>query len=599
MKKVLMGGAVAAAVIGLLAACSNQREMDVEVPSAVQGLEKTVHFTTRSMDTKAVFGEASGTTYPVYWSENDQALMISLNYEYAVMAGINSDETDSEGRITRASFDASFTGVDTKAPYRFYLVSPAEAFVWPSAEREAVSVYVKANQTPLSTSVDESAMVIVAKSNEYVEIPDKVEVDFSHITSYGRLTLTNLTVPEGASVTSVTLVCEDQPLSGSWYYKFADGNVEEKEGSNSIVLNTGNIDVAGGAPLWFACAPVGTSLAGKALTIKANLDNGTSLVRTITLHSTVDYQPGQVTTFSVSMKKAETVSNAVETSSTEDVYQLVSSMGSLSEGDEVIIVDSTSPTWAMTGTSSSSGLSPVAKDASNGFSLGSDGHIRLPSSSAVLRLYVKSINGSSISLWDGSTYYLGYSSGSGIGSSRYLSLSTTSRMWSLTFSNNAATLSLKNSSSFLSTTYYVRYSDDHFNISTSSASVAIYKKTSAATTVTVALSDDPVLAYSEYGAYLNGKDLLYNATSDQLSREYGNDGTLTFSILAPMEEQVVEFAGIPSSDITLGESFTLQFTFITGITTKIDQTFTVYVVKEEGHTLWLTDGSGNGFIVKR
>lgn len=97
---------------------------------------------------------------------------------------------------------------------------------------------------------------------------------------------------------------------------------------------------------------------------------------------------------------------------------------------------------------------------------------------------------------------------------------------------------------------------------------------------------------------MSGQNLVYNPTTDQTSREYGTDGKLTFSIVAPAEDQVVEFSGIPAN-AGLGDNFTLGIKYISGITTEINTSFPVYVVKEEGHTLWLSDGQGNGFIVKR
>jgi hypothetical protein len=261
----------------------------------------------------------------------------------------------------------------------------------------------------------------------------------------------------------------------------------------------------------------------------------------------------------------------------------------------VILVNAISPTYAMTATTSSSnGIAAVAKGTD--WTLGDDGHIRLGSSTTVLSLIVKSITGSSIVLWDGSSQYLRSASS---GSRRYLTLGTSSSTWTITISNGAATLSYKGSGGMGNTTYYVRYNNNYFSLSTSSKTVALYKKGTVESTVSVDLADDPVLEYAEYGAFMSGKNLIYNASTDQLSREYGSDGTLTFAILAKEEEQVVEFAGIPASDITLGDSFALRLTFISGITTEIDETYTVYVVKEEGHTLWLTDGNGNGFIVKR
>ena len=590
MNKVLKGAGVIA-VLCTLAACSNIQEINIQDPSAITEAEKTIHFTSSMADTKVAFDDSfennGNVFYPVFWTENDDAVMISLNYEYAVTAGVNVSETDETGRIKQVSFDASFSAVETVSPYRFYAVSPASALLWASADRSAVSVLVPANQTPTLKSVDENAMVIVSSSGSYETLPDNVDLKFTHITSYGKLVLKNLPVPDGANLTSVTLVCEEQPLTGSWYYKFGDGSIEKKEASSSIVLNTENIDVAGEDPIWFACAPVGKGLAGKALTIKANLDNGTSLVRTITLHSTVDYKANQVTSFSVNMAKAETVSNKVEASYSETVYLPVTAINSLAVDDEVIIVNSTTPTYAMTGTSSSSGLSPVAKDAATGFSLGNDGYVRLPSGSSVLILYVKTISNSSIVLRDGSNKYLASSSS---GFSRTLNLSTSSQTWTLSFTNGTAKLTASN--------YSVGFSSNIFNLSRN-GSVAIYKKGTVGTTISTDIFDDVVCNHSDYGAYLSGKNLVYDASTDQLSREYNSDGTLTFTILAPAEEQAVEFSGIPTSGITIGSSFTLQLTYSSGVTKELEKTYKVYVVKEEGHMLWLTDGAGNGFIVKR
>lgn len=577
------------AVLCILAAC-NEREVDNQDPIAVKKAEKTVHFRSGQVETKVAFDDAvdnnGRVTYPAFWTESDDAVMISLNYEYAVTAGVNVSKTDEEGRIEQVDFDASFSAVDTESPYHFYVVTPASALLWASAEREAASVHVLANQTPTAKSVDEKALILAGLSDSFYDLPDNVDINFKHVTSYGKMTLTNLAIPDGASLTSVTLVCEEQPLSGAWYYKFGDGSVEEKEASSSIVLNTDNIDVVGGDPVWFACAPVGTALAGKSLTIQANLDNGTDLVRTIKLHDNVDYISGRVTKFSVNMASAETVSRSVETE--EVVYQLVSSITGLAKGDEVIIVDSTSPAHAMTSTSSSSGLSATA----SGFTVGDDGYIRLSAGSSVLPLTVSSISGSSVVFSDGGSMYLAYASSSG--QSRYLSLSTSSTTWTVSISNGAASIFYRRNTS----TYYIRYSNNYFNVTTSSAQVAIYKKATVTTTSTVGLSDDPVCGYSDYGAYLSDQNLLYNASTDQLSREYESDGTLTFAILAPAENKVVEFSGIPSKTV-LGDGFTLHLTYISGVVTKVDRTFKVNVVKEEGHSLWLADGAGNGFIVKR
>ena len=190
------------------------------------------------------FQRPGRTVYPTFWSANDRQVEISLNYESGVAAGVNLEDETGEW----ASFDASFDGIDTGSPYTFYVVSPASAFVWPSKERGAVSVRILGSQTPTAASLDEDAQIIVAKSEEYSSIPENVDVTFSHITAYGRLTLKNLPVSDGVTVKAVQLVSEDKPFAGEWYYNFSDGSTSEKEASSSLMLNTEGIDVLGAIP---------------------------------------------------------------------------------------------------------------------------------------------------------------------------------------------------------------------------------------------------------------------------------------------------------------------------------------------------------------
>ena len=598
MKKISPLAAAAAATL-LAAGCTLQGVMEQTVDEAARAPRNvTIHFTTGEIATKTTFGDAvtddaGNVTYPTYWTENDKEVKISLNYEYAVSAGVNTETTDNQGNILRAAFDASFTDIDTQTPFKFYVVSPASALLWPSAERKAVSVFINAEQTPTAASIDEQAQVIVAQSASHQTLPSNVEVHFNHLTAYGKLTLKNVTVPDGASVTSVKLISDQQPLSGAWYYNFENQSMESKEASASLILHTDNIDLAND-PVWFACAPV--DMGGKPLRIYVNLDNGTALYREITLKSGVQFTSGGIYKFSVNMASAETVDDVISTSVDETVYQLVTSTSALAAGDEVIFVNSTSPTYAMTGNAASTvtnGLQAVAKDATSGFTLGSDGYIRLPASSAVAVLNIGTISNSSITFKNSSGQYLYMPSGSGAGSSRYLQFNSSSTAWAISISNGATTLSYNGGK----TPYYLRYSSSYFNVTNNRSTFAIYKKTTATTTGTVDMSNATILQYNEYGAYLSSQNLIYNSSTDQLSREYESDGTLTFAILAPAESAVVEFAGIPA-DAKLGDTFTLQVTYIHDITTELEASYTVAVVKEDGPTLWLSDGT-NGFIVKR
>jgi hypothetical protein len=106
-----------------------------------------------------------------------------------------------------------------------------------------------------------------------------------------------------------------------------------------------------------------------------------------------------------------------------------------------------------------------------------------------------------------------------------------------------------------------------------------------------------VLNYDVYGAYIPGSPLLYDAASDQLSREYQEDGTVTFAVLDPSQDAVLEFSGIPEQ-AAYQDVFTLTMRYHSKGNGDLDATYNVTVVKEEGAKLWLSDGQ-NGFIVKR
>ena len=106
-----------------------------------------------------------------------------------------------------------------------------------------------------------------------------------------------------------------------------------------------------------------------------------------------------------------------------------------------------------------------------------------------------------------------------------------------------------------------------------------------------------VLNHDVYGAYIPGNPLLYDAASDQLSREYQEDGTVTFSILDPLQDAFLLFSGIPER-AAYQDAFTLTVRYRSKGNADFEASYDVVVVKEEGARVWLSDGT-NGFIVKR
>lgn len=208
---------------------------------------------------------------------------------------------------------------------------------------------------------------------------------------------------------------------------------------------------------------------------------------------------------------------------------------------------------------------------------------------------VESKNFSSLTFGYGSKYLSNTTSGSG----HYAALSTSPKTFMVEISNGAASISYKSSSG--KTTYSYYCTNSFFKIFSSTSGVkknlAIYRKKIVSSTGGVDPDDDPVLGYTQYGAYLIDGRTVHIPGLTQLSREYGSEG-VTFAILFPSYNAVLEISGIPT-DAAKGDSFSIIPIKIEGRRKSILGTYEVTVVREEGPTLWLSDFKGNGFIVKR
>ena len=577
MKKTALW-ATLAVLAGSLVSCAQQEE-EALLPVREQGTR--VHFKAAPLQTKTAFAEPSVedgiATYPTLWTENDTQVAISLNFADAVNGAVQPSDD-----LTQATFDADFADADATAPYTFYVLSPASALQAVSPSRKALTVSVPSVQTPLAQSPDEAAQILVAQSEASDEMPEDVDVHFAHLTGYGRLTLKN--IPEGEEVTSVVLTSPDQPWSGTWYYNTADGTVEAKEASASITVKT---DAS--ADVWFACAPV--DMKGKTLKIAVKTATG-SYEREITLSGkNVDFSAGHVYKFSVNMESATFVENQKEV-----YYELVTDASSLKAGDEVIIAnvpDTKIPAYyAISTTQKTNNRSAVEVTVE-------DDKIYDPDPETVEIFSVEA--GSSNGTWSFKTHDGKYiACGTGNKSNQLLSNTGNNgySSWNVSISGGAATLKASQGSrSYMlynhSNTLFSCYNATTVNGTTTSL-VALYRKTEGET---VPGSDDPILEQDVFGAYLESGNILYTQGSQQLSREY-TGSTVTFAILDKAQNSVFEFAGIPAA-ATVGDTFTLTFNQLRGNKIISSQEYNVTVAGEEGAKLRLSDGAGNGFIVKR
>ena len=605
MKKALFFLSGILALLGVVSAC-NQAEQEQDPAKAVAEKVYPVHFVAGEIETRTQFGaaeESDGTTtFPTLWTDYDSQIAVSLNLNPAKGATVNPAQD-----YKSATFDADFSQSEVSAPYTFYALSPYSAYVGASSSRRGYHFSIPADQTPLASSCDEDAQIMVA-SQAVTSIEDFSHVDlhFSHVTAYGRMTLKNMNFPEGAQIVSIDLTAST-PFVGQYYYDFENDALEQDAPSRTVSIRPDHITIDAGtsSDIWFACAPA--DLGDGTFKVDVNTTAGV-LSRTVSVGAgKLAFQSGHISKFGVNMADAVFTPAA-------DRWVLVTDASTLAAGDEIIIASSATAgaAYALSTTQKDNyrERTPVsiAQDA--------DGQtvIQGPGVSVeVLTLVAGAYTGYFYLQETTSTTgrYLGASNST----SNYLHSNVASTAtnndnkgyynWSFSIANKIAYITTYSTVKKNGTKYkHLRHNDQSPRFSaylsskrnswdggTGSQSVYVYRKEAG-----VHVEDDPILQQEAFGAYLSGGNRVAGV-GDQLSREYLGDGTVTFAILSPATYTVAEFGGIPISPAK-GETFTLTYNLITG-RSQDEVDYDVTVVKVDGPKVWLSTGGGQGFIVKK
>ena len=556
MRKIVKTTLAALLALASLAGCRNVEQEAPETASV-----KTVRFHAGTDATRTAFAAPENGVYQTLWTENDSDVLLSLNYGKAETSAVT---PSADG--TTATFEASFDASTASAPYTFYAVSPASAARAISPSRSAWSVYIAADQKPLATSVDEAAQLLVAKSAASATLPAEVDLHFAHLTAYGRIALKNL--PLGDAVVRKAELVFGTPVVGEWYWA-EDGTLTSNGASHTITLDT---DASG--DLWFACAPVDVSGVTMKLCIFTSQGN---LEKEITFPEGRKFNSGKVVGFSVDMA-------GIGFTSTE-AFVPVTDASVLKEGDKVLIVNADGK-YAL-GEQITSGTAHRAQAAVTV----TDGRILDTGRATVLTVR----SGKTSGTWafhTGSGYLSSDSSGNVLKESSSQSSYTD---WKVSISNGRATVAAQKGSS-----PYIRYNESATRFScyrsaTSQKDIVLFRMASDGSGP---VADDPLTERSEYGCYLTGLERTYVKGSDQLLRSYA-DGILQFAILRVADnEQLVVYGFNP--DLAKGDKVLVMASWRKGLQELMqEQPFWLKVVKEDGSKVWLGDGSGQGFILKK
>lgn len=542
-----------------MAVFSCSREMEVEIPEPVQNNDPSawvVRFSATQTDTKAQFGEAENGAYPTLWTDNDTEVKLSLNY-----GGVKGAAVTPAGDKRTASFAATFDFTGLTAPYVFYSVSPSSAAKALSPSREAWKVTIPCTQTPSATSVDEAGIILAATSDAFSEVTDISEVNlyFNHLTAYGRLSLANLALESGETVSGVELTVTT-PIVGDWYWNTSGSTITDYGASSTLTINTTRT-----SDIWFACAPVDVSGEMMTVTVFTSLGYHEQLVE---FPSGRRFEAGRTAVFTVNMAGAD-----------------FTAAGSGSGGGDVVVL-------------SEEFDNSTTSDSSTEFSSS-----KFPNfSGSTSKAYTSQFGG----------VKLGSSSASGYITSKSLDLSSsfTVTLNVLRYNTDSGKVQVTVgdvTKEITPTTTDTAYSLD-FDAATSSSTVRIATSTKRAYIDNViitrhdggsgAAGPDPLLQESAYGCYLGtGLEWEYNPGEDQVTRSYDTNGVQTYTLIDPAEVEELEIVGYKKSYVK-GDSFTVSVQWRKGISTIHSKSYNVTLIKEEGPKVWLSDGT-HGVIIKK
>jgi hypothetical protein len=555
------------AVLAVMA-CSRVAEPEVPSEEAPSGPVR-IHFRADQVDTRARFGALENGAYPTLWTANDSEVKLSLNYGGAIPA-----EVTPSGDGRSATFDAEVDFGEVDGPYTFYSVSPASAASALSPSREAWKVSIPCEQAPTDDSADEAGILIAASSIPFTEAPagpTEVALHFDHLTAYGRLSFSNLEL-DGATVQSVELTATT-PFVGDWYWK-CEGSHEliDYGASSTLTLTTHRT-----TDIWFACAPV--DMSGQMMEVTVTTDRGI-YGHIVEFPSGRKFEAGRTAVFTVDMAGA----NYTPSPSGGSAFTLVTDASSLNEGDEVLIVYA------------AGNVAMGSKNASGNYrdqvSVSIDNDVIASAGEAtVLTLCAGSVAGT----WafrDGSVYLASASTGNSLKNSDSI---TGYASWTVSVeSDGKATLQAQEGAST-----YLRY-----NNSSNSERFSCYSGTNLPAPSLfrrsgMAASADPILSCRDYGAYLGtGQEWILDSGTDQVTRAYDANGVLTYTLIDADEVEELEITGYTKSK-TKGSRFTVSVHWRKGFATLLSTTYSVTLVKEEGPKVWLSDGTGHGFIIKK
>jgi uncharacterized protein YjdB len=276
---------------------------------SIEELDGRVHKVTFSAGeaeaTRTVFANSgSGTSLPVLWTSNEDVRIFPSTFANAIVAPV---VPSSDKKTARFVGDMTFSSTARSA---FYLLSPASAFGG-HVSGTTIKINVPSDQVPTTTSADEKAQVLVAKTPIYRPVPETITLNPTHFTAYIALRLTNITAA-GKNPTVEIAANTSIPLAGDVQYDFAEGTFTPVPGSTTNIVKA-TVPSASG-PCIIACLPAEIGNTSLLITVKGL--GTTTLRKTVMIPAGKNLRSGVIAAMTVDMNPSVAPTGVTVTPST-------------------------------------------------------------------------------------------------------------------------------------------------------------------------------------------------------------------------------------------------------------------------------------------
>lgn len=296
----------------VISACAKQEEMTESTEPKPEYTGEMIDISvdmSMSSVTKAYMDKLDGTSYPFRWSESGESVML---LERASLVGsdiytaIQNAASNSRYSVSEDGASASFTfylqELANGDAFEYRCISPSTCLT--SAGQEGMKLDIPSVQTPLADSPDPTAVLLWNTVTGYGSQPSSLTFakGFSHPLAYVAVTVKNLQLTAGETVSSVCLSFKDKAVTGALAMDWK-GDCDPTEESRSFVsLKTDNLNTESNFTVRFASIPFNLA-AGDEFTINV-ITSTSTLTRTVKVSSEMVFPEGELTSFGLDMISA-------------------------------------------------------------------------------------------------------------------------------------------------------------------------------------------------------------------------------------------------------------------------------------------------------